>query len=184
MNQAGARPCLMSGAARGFIRLTDLSQQDQAWAERIAAKCARGLPACFTLDDLRQAAVIAAWQALQVWDASKGVPFQGFAYLRVRGACYALTRRRAWTEEHHEQIPEHVIAPRDRMLDEIEAEQLRDLVKRNIAWVPYPARTLLELHYLRGWRMSSIGRMFHMANTTVNKLRRAGLGRIRERIKI
>jgi DNA-directed RNA polymerase specialized sigma subunit len=46
------------------------------------------------VDDLEQEAVIAHWRCVEAFDASKGVPYRGYAYFTVRGAVLMSCRRK------------------------------------------------------------------------------------------
>jgi RNA polymerase sigma factor (sigma-70 family) len=74
-----------------------LVNENLSWAWRIAENASRKLPPSFDIDDLRQAAAIGVWTAAQKFDPSRGVPFQGYAAVYVKGAVAMSTRRRHWT---------------------------------------------------------------------------------------
>jgi RNA polymerase sigma factor (sigma-70 family) len=76
------------------------------WAAAIAKNVWRKLPPCFDLQDLQQEARIKLWKCCQAFDPNNldGVPFKGFAYIYIRGACLMSVRRRHWTEATHESL--------------------------------------------------------------------------------
>ena len=93
-----------------------------SWADRIARAVHRKIPPSFELDDLQQEARIKLWDCCQKFDAASGVPFQAFAYLRVRGAVLMSIRRRAWTAANADELFDTHIDPRSDIEARIEAE--------------------------------------------------------------
>lgn len=61
-----------------------------------AGRLALGLPAHVNRDDLVQAGVLGLLEALQRFDPSRGVRFESFAALRIRGAMLDELRRLCW----------------------------------------------------------------------------------------
>jgi RNA polymerase sigma factor (sigma-70 family) len=80
-----------------------LFEEHLSWAAAIAKNVHRKLPPSFDIDDLTQEAHIALWRRCQLYDPQneRGVPFQGYAYVYVRGACLMHCRRRNWREATH-----------------------------------------------------------------------------------
>ena len=86
--------------------LADLFESNLEWASMVARNVHRKVPPSFDVEDLEQEARIAMWRCCEKYDPfnSKGVPFQAYSYLAVRGACLMYCRRRAWREATHESI--------------------------------------------------------------------------------
>src|SRR3977135_1976276 len=90
---------LCSGHDRAMVFEANL-----AWAERIARKVWRHLPPSFDLDDLQQIARIAHWKQVGLYDPTRGVPYQPFAYHAVHGAVRMACRRRHYQENTHGEL--------------------------------------------------------------------------------
>lgn len=107
------------------------------WAVGIARKIHRSVPPSFALDDLVQEARIELWKQAERFDLGRGVPFQGFAYLPVRGAVLMFLRRRNWTEAVMEEVDvSHVDTaplPDAQMIAAEEPEEERDIDKLRAA---------------------------------------------------
>ncbi|MGA3190492.1 MAG: sigma-70 family RNA polymerase sigma factor [Bryobacteraceae bacterium] len=87
------------------------------WAGRIARKVSNHLPPCFDVDDLQQEAQIELWRKASQYDPSgkhEGVPFQGFAYLAVRGAALMSVRRRHWRAATGDELHDKHVDPQPR----------------------------------------------------------------------
>lgn len=91
-----------------------LFEENRAWAEQIARNVARKVPVSIHVEDLKQEALIELWKRAQTYDPNneEGVPFRGYAYLAVRGACLMICRRRAYREAKMEELTdEHIRRP-------------------------------------------------------------------------
>jgi DNA-directed RNA polymerase specialized sigma subunit len=99
------------------LRLTD-EEMEQYWPvlKRLAAIVARRAPRSITLDDLVGEGALALVRCSRRFDASRGVPFLGFALLNIRGAMISLVRR-TYRDELHADLTEG-IALYDMRLDE------------------------------------------------------------------
>lgn len=76
-----------------------LFEENREWAATIARNFARRkLPLSFDPQDLEQEARIACWKRSEVYDETRGVPFQAYAYLYVINAVKMAVRRRHWAE--------------------------------------------------------------------------------------
>ena len=82
----------------------ELFEEHKEWAASVGRKIHRKLPPSFAVDDLEQKAVIAHWHCVEAFDASKGVPYHGYAYLTVRGAVLMSCRRKAYREATHQPL--------------------------------------------------------------------------------
>lgn len=82
------------------------------WAEGIARNVARKLPSGFDVKDLEQEARIEHWKRCQTYDGSTGVPYQGYAFMAVRGAVLMICRRRNWDEAMHGEVSDNQLDER------------------------------------------------------------------------
>lgn len=101
------------------------------WAAVIARNVARKLPPSFDAGDLIQEAHIELWKRAQSYDplVHKKVPFQGYAYLPIRGACLMACRRRAYRDATHEEIvhdhSSHEVRADERLIAKHDGRNLR-----------------------------------------------------------
>lgn len=61
--------------------------------KRVALHLQARVPRYVDMDDLVQAGMIGLVEAARAFDASKGISFEGFAYIRIRGAMFDEVRR-------------------------------------------------------------------------------------------
>jgi RNA polymerase sigma factor (sigma-70 family) len=126
-------------------------------AERIAA----GLPPSFDLDDLVGAGNLALIRAATRYRpaAHNGTPFSAYARPIVRGAIYDSVRRRNYTENTRPAIS----IDRDERALEVAGETVIDELRRAekirlaVAGLPEKLRTVIELHYSDGLKLSEVG---------------------------
>src|ERR1700675_2133617 len=90
--------------APGPRDISRLFEENLPWAERQARLLKRGLPPSFDVQDLLQIARIEHWRQVQSFDASRGVPYQGYACAAVRGAVLMACRRRHFREATHDRL--------------------------------------------------------------------------------
>jgi RNA polymerase sigma factor (sigma-70 family) len=88
-----------------------LFSQHVDWAGKVARKVSRQLPPCFDVDDLQQEASIELWRKASQFDPSAGVPFQGYAYMAVRGAALMSVRRKHWRAATGKQLHDTHVDP-------------------------------------------------------------------------
>lgn len=86
-----------------LARLGKLFDDNHEWAVAIARQVHRKLPPSFDVEDLEQIARIEMWKRCELYDPfnAKGVPFQAYAHVYVRGAVLMHCRRRNWREATH-----------------------------------------------------------------------------------
>ena len=113
------------------------------WAVQIGRNIARKMPTAFDPEDLIQAALIGLWKAVQKFNPNRGIPFQGCAYLYVRGEIFMHCRRRNWKDAMHDEL--NIAYPDPRPLpdeqfriqgDDLTYERRRLLIKSLTALLP------------------------------------------------
>ncbi|EEG76505.1 sigma-70 family RNA polymerase sigma factor [Dethiobacter alkaliphilus] len=94
-----------------------------------AGRLALGLPAHVNRDDLLQAGMLGLLEALQRFDPTRGVKFESFAALRIRGAMLDELRRLCW-------VPRSVVREMremDRAVQELATQLGREPAEEEIA---------------------------------------------------
>ena len=120
---------LLPGVSLDAAAVEQLVNENLSWAWRRAAAASKRLPPSFDIDDLRQEAVLGLWRAAQKFDATRGVPFQGFAAVYVNGAITMSVRRRNWTAATCEGLDHMPVLVDER--PSVEQELLEREEKRN-----------------------------------------------------
>jgi len=92
-------------------------------AKRIAMRKARTTPACITFDELLSPAYLGLVDASRKYKPDRGVPFSGYAGLRISGAIQDYLRARQW------------VNPRSRM-ENIPSIQSLDMRQPNGDYIP------------------------------------------------
>lgn len=151
----------------------ELFDRNQRWAEGIARTCLRHLPPSFDGDDLKQAALIALWQAAKRYDDAYGVPFQGFAHPYVQKACWMQIRRREYAERTMEELPETIEAPAAKRPDhQVLRRESADETYRQMQALPAQHRKVIEGLY---WQSQSLMRLAQQMRTSA-----AGIAKLRD----
>ena len=160
-----------------------LFEKHAPWAHRIARAVAKQLPPCFDADDLEQVAGAELWKQIGLYDAARGVPFQGFALAAIRGACYMSVRRGAYAEKMHEELTEAVPAPAEERPDtQAEQSEARRRVSCVLANLPAAQRRVLELHYLDGLPLTECAKVMHQKPAAIYALKEKAMGEMRRRL--
>lgn len=76
------------------------------WASNIARKIHETLPPFILFEDLESEAYLGLVKAARKYNFTSGVPFQGMAYVRVRGAVYDAIRRKNFVHTSTLQLAE------------------------------------------------------------------------------
>lgn len=158
------------------------------WAVGIARNIHRSVPPSFAMDDLVQEARIELWKQAQKFDLARGVPFQGFAYLAVRGAVLMFVRRRNWTEAVMDEVDvSHVDTtplPDAQMIAAEEPEEERDMEKLRaaIAFLSPAEAHLVRRVYFDGIEREDLARTWGMSKETVSRRLRAAVRQIKKHV--
>jgi len=117
---------------------------------RMAAQMAMRVPRFVNRDDLVSAGMLGLAQAAKSWDPERGVPFEKYARIRVRGAIVDDLRGRDWATRS--------VRSESRMLETV-TDELRNRLGR-------PA-TDDELAHRLGVQRDQVGRIRHAADRAV-----------------
>jgi RNA polymerase sigma factor for flagellar operon FliA len=222
----GGRGCVSHGAAPGGARRggerrgTEIETEvGELWARCRAgdggarhALIERYLPLCRRIalatkvlptaalgsEDLEAAGVVGLIQAVDRFDPERGIPFEGYAALRVRGAVLDEVRRlddlsrtargRARADEHHVAMSLDSLEERGEMggptqaaeVDERAAQAgLRDDVERALAAIPVRERSILASYYRDGLSLAAIGRRLGVSEARVCQLHGRAIAQLR-----
>jgi RNA polymerase sigma factor (sigma-70 family) len=150
----------------------DLFDKNQRWAEGIARTCLRHLPPSFDGDDLKQAALIALWQAAKRFDDSYGIPFQGYAHTYVQKACWMQIRRREYSERTMEELPETIEAPPAKRPDhQVMRRESADEIHRQMQALPAQHRKVIEGLYLQNQSLLRLAQQVRKSAAGVARIR-------------
>lgn len=149
-------------------------------------------------EDLEAAGVVGLIQAVDRFDPSRGIPFKGYAALRVRGAILdevrrldELTRdarRLACEDEHRGAVSLEFLQERGEMGDPTEIAEvdaraahdgLRDDVERALAAIPVRERAILASYYSDGLTLATIGRRLGISEARVSQLHTRAIAQLR-----
>jgi len=163
-----------------------------ARATKVLPTAARGS------DDLEAAGVVGLIQAVDRFDPSRGIPFEGYAVLRVRGAILdevrrldELTRdarRVADEDERRGALSLEFLQERGEMGDPAEVAEvdvraahdgLRDDVERALAAIPVRERAILACYYSDGLTLATIGRRLGISEARVSQLHTRAIAQLR-----
>jgi len=155
-----------------------LFRQNMPWAAGIARKLSLRFPPCFELQDLVQEAHIELWKRAQRFDENSGVPFQGYAYLPVRGAVLMLTRRRRWKDATCEELFDGHVDDRplpDQALCDREAELIKlAAVEKSLGTVRPELREMV-VALIDGRNLEQIAADFGLSRGSVGRRLRAAI---------
>jgi RNA polymerase sigma factor FliA len=149
-------------------------------------------------EDLEAAGVVGLIQAVDRFDPERGIPFEGYAALRVRGAVLDEVRRlddlsrtargRVRADEHHVAMSLDSLEERGEMggptqaaeVDERAAQAgLRDDVERALAAIPVRERSILASYYRDGLSLAAIGRRLGVSEARVCQLHGRAIAQLR-----
>jgi RNA polymerase sigma factor for flagellar operon FliA len=163
-----------------------------ARATKVLPTAARGA------EDLEAAGVVGLIQAVDRFDPSLGIPFEGYAALRVRGAILdevrrldELTRdarRLAREDDQRAAVSLEFLQERGEMGDPAEIAEvdartaldgLRDDVERALAVIPLRERSILASYYSDGLTLAAIGRRLGVSEARVSQLHARAIAQLR-----
>jgi len=163
-----------------------------AYATKVLPTAARGS------DDLEAAGVVGLIQAVDRFDPGRGIPFEGYATLRVRGAILDEVRRLdersrdarrlAPEDEQRGPVSLEFLQERGEMGDPAELAEvdarvahdgLRDDVERALAAIPVRERSILASYYSDGLTLATIGRRLGISEARVSQLHTRAIAQLR-----
>jgi len=163
-----------------------------AYATKVLPTAARGS------DDLEAAGVVGLIQAVDRFDPGRGIPFEGYATLRVRGAILDEVRRLdersrdarrlAPEDEQRGPVSLEFLQERGEMGDPAELAEvdarvahdgLRDDVERALAAIPVRERSILASYYSDGLTLATIGRRLGISEARVSQLHSRAIAQLR-----
>ncbi len=166
---------------------------------RRIAHATRVLPtAALGAEDLEAAGAVGLIQAIDRFDPERGIPFEGYAALRVRGAVLDEVRRlddlsrtargRARDDEHRVAMSLECLQERGGVgdpsqpaeVDERAAHDgLRDDVERALAAIPVRERSILASYYSDRLSLAAIGRHLGVSEARVSQLHTRAIAQLR-----
>jgi RNA polymerase sigma factor for flagellar operon FliA len=149
-------------------------------------------------EDLEAAGAIGLIQAVDRFDPDRGIPFEGYAVLRVRGAVLDEARRldelsrsarlRATDDDHRGALSLEFLQARGELGDPAQAAEvderaacdgLRDDVERALAAIPVRERSILASYYTDGLTLAAIGRHLGVSEARVSQLHTRAIAQLR-----
>jgi RNA polymerase sigma factor (sigma-70 family) len=156
------------------------------WAVQIGRNIARKMPTAFDPEDLIQAALIGLWKAVQKFNPNRGIPFQGCAYLYVRGEIVMHVRRRNWKDAMHDEL--NIEYPDTRPLPDqnlqLQADELADerrilLIKSLTALLPAAEQGEAVRGILAGASVEDLAATMKISRQRLHLTLKAAAARIR-----
>ncbi len=156
-------PLLQSAARAPYLRRTDLS------------------------DEAGSIARLAFWEAIQDFDASKGIPFAAFAASKVKYALYSAFRRarRGWERELHPDQSENAdsfwdACTRDDATSSPEESVTRRLALENAMRILSDReKTILRLIFFEEAPLQAIAKKFQVTRQAISKAKKSILKKLR-----
>ena len=171
--------------------------------KQIAASVARRLPSHIERDELVSLGALGWAEARVRFDPSRGVPFAGFAAMRIRGAILdglragdTLTRgeRRRARQESTPSAPrivsdndelEAAAAPQDGDVSDVLAqEEMVEELRAALATLPERERYILSRHFFDDVPMRAVGAELGVTESRISQIVTAAVGRLRARFGI
>jgi len=161
----------------------DLVEQHYDLVKVIARGIQRHLPPSFELDDLIQNGVVGLIHAAERFDPTVGLVFETFARHRVRGAILDSVRRREYTENTHDELPEQMVAvEQDPIEERLTLQQQAERVSAAVAELPHRERKIVEMRYRQEVSMVNIGASLSMSKTRAVQLHKQAIGVLRTQL--
>jgi len=146
------------------------------WVRRIAARLASRVPAGTDVDDVVSIGLVALIEAVDRFDPTRGVSFEGFARVRVFAAiCQALEER----------IPEVVVAEPVSSEEPADAddrwllEAREDALRAALSGLPIRERRVIEGIYLHRRSPAEIGQAIGQGAARVARIQSVAVTRLR-----
>lgn len=147
-------------------------------------------------EDLEAAGIVGLIQAVDRFDPARGIPFEGYATLRVRGAVLDEVRRlddlsrtaRARDDGQRAAVSLELLQERGELGDpteiaevdvRAESDGLRDDVERALAAIPARERSILASYYSDGLTLAAIGRRLGVSEARVCQLHTRAIAQLR-----
>lgn len=149
-------------------------------------------------EDLEAAGIVGLIQAVDRFDPARGIPFEGYATLRVRGAVLDEVRRlddlsrtarlRARDDGQRGAVSLEFLQERGELGDptelaevdvRAESDGLRDDVERALAAIPDRERSILASYYSDGLTLAAIGRRLGVSEARVSQLHTRAIAQLR-----
>lgn len=149
-------------------------------------------------EDLEAAGIVGLIQAVDRFDPARGIPFEGYATLRVRGAMLDEVRRlddlsrtarlRARDDGQRGAVSLEFLQERGELGDptelaevdvRAESDGLRDDVERALAAIPDRERSILASYYSDGLTLAAIGRRLGVSEARVSQLHTRAIAQLR-----
>lgn len=164
--------------------------EQMEFARRIAAAVHRKLPPFILLDDLESEAYVGLVKAARKFNFTAGVPFQGFAYRKVRGAVIDSIRRKNFIHTSTLQLTEFPDLLEVLQYDAkagIEASHdhaavIRE-VKRAVATLPKQDRQVIELRYEKGLSTQAAGDRMGVGRCVSSLRHKAAIKSLKRRLE-
>lgn len=147
------------------------------WVRRISARLATRVPAGVEVDDIVSIGLVALIEAVDRFDPSRGVSFEGYARVRVFAAvCQALEERIPVEEQEGDAVAPGPGAPAD---EEWLLQQREEALREAMSGLSVRERIVLDGQYFRGRSLREIGHHLGIAEVRVASLRTHSLRRLR-----
>lgn len=94
--------------AKGKIEENDLFEQHRPLVRRVALHMRVQLPASVDLEDMIQGGYFGLMDAIKRFDPKKGIPFEAYAKLRIRGAIIDEIRKLDWVPRRYRRMAREI----------------------------------------------------------------------------
>jgi len=137
-------------------RRRKLFEQNLPWVRVLARKAIRRLPPSFDVEDLFQIGAAKMWEKIPDWDASRGVPLQGFLVSYVYNQMLMSARGPKYRDATRPPIPDS--ATTEVSAIDTERAQRFAILADLINGLDAPERDLLHAHFWEGERLTEIAK--------------------------